>query len=121
MTPTTSTTAPLRILVAEDSATEAMFVRQRLIRMGFDVRIARNGLEALAEIDRDPPTLVLTDLEMPEMDGLELVRKLSGRQRKLPVIVMTARGSEEHAVEAMRGRRQLRRQGADESRPLAHH
>jgi CheY-like chemotaxis protein len=63
---------------------------------------AANGIEALALIAAQPPDLVLTDLQMPEMDGLQLVETVRRRFPGLPVIVMTAYGSEATAVQALR-------------------
>jgi len=63
---------------------------------------ACNGREALEAIAAQPPDLVLTDLQMPEIDGLELVETVRRRFPALPVILMTAHGSEEVAVQALR-------------------
>ena len=60
-----------------------------------------DGREALAAIQRDPPDLVLTDLQMPEMNGLELVVAIRTTYPAIPVILMTAHGSEEIAMEAL--------------------
>jgi CheY-like chemotaxis protein len=62
---------------------------------------ARNGQEALEAWQREKPDLVLTDLQMPEMDGLALVEGLRSRSPAIPVVLMTAYGSEEIAVEAL--------------------
>jgi CheY-like chemotaxis protein/anti-sigma regulatory factor (Ser/Thr protein kinase) len=63
---------------------------------------ASNGREALASIAERPPDLVVTDLQMPEMDGLALVETVRKTVPGLPVILMTAHGSEEIAVQALR-------------------
>ncbi len=63
---------------------------------------AANGREALAAIAARTPDLVLTDLQMPEMDGLALVETVRRTFPGLPVILMTAHGSEEIAVQALR-------------------
>jgi CheY-like chemotaxis protein len=63
---------------------------------------AANGREALALIAETPPDIVVTDLQMPEMDGLELVETIRRGFPGLPVILMTAHGSEEIAVQALR-------------------
>ena len=65
-----SSAALMRALVVEDSPTQAILLRQRLVRAGFEVRMAANGREALAELERQLPTLILTDLDLPEMNGL---------------------------------------------------
>lgn len=102
MTAGSTAHARLRALVVEDSATQALLLRQRLARSGFEVQIAAHGVEALALIEQRPPAVVLTDLDMPEMDGLELVKQLRRRGTAVPVILMTAKGSEEVAVQALR-------------------
>src|SRR5206468_6188287 len=63
---------------------------------------AADGLEALAVLEREPPTLVLTDLLMPGLDGLQLVEAVRGRFPLVPVVLMTAHGSEEVAIRALR-------------------
>lgn len=81
-----------RILLVEDAA----FLRYafgRLLRMhGFEVREATDGREALREIAESQPDLVLTDLMMPVMDGVELIRRLRAdpATRALPVVAITA-------------------------------
>lgn len=69
---------------------------------GLKPRFATNGREALAKIAEHPPTVVLTDLQMPEMDGLKLVQEIRDQFPLLPVILMTAYGSEEVAIQALR-------------------
>ncbi len=65
------------------------------------VGAATHGAEALARVADEPPDIVVTDLQMPGMDGLELVRALRGRYPLVPVVLMTAHGSEEIAVQAL--------------------
>jgi CheY-like chemotaxis protein len=77
------------ILVADDSAADRHLID------------AAGGREALAAIGRQVPDLVLTDLHMPGMDGLELVREVRDRHPHLPVILITAYGSEELAIRAL--------------------
>src|SRR5262249_58411516 len=62
---------------------------------------AGNGREALAVIEKEKPDLVLTDLQMPEMNGLELVEEVRSKYRSVPIILMTAHGSEEIAIQAL--------------------
>ena len=63
---------------------------------------ASNGVEALAAIKREQPDIVLTDMQMPEMDGLELVAEIRQQFPLIPVILMTAHGSEDIAIQALR-------------------
>jgi CheY-like chemotaxis protein len=91
------------VLVVDDSALD----RARaggLLKKRADLApvFASNGREALALIARQPPDIVVTDLQMPEMDGLELVEAIRRQFAALPVILMTAHGSEEIAVQALR-------------------
>jgi DNA-binding NtrC family response regulator len=70
--------------------------------IGCAVLMATTGREALTAIDRELPALMLLDLQMPEMDGMAVLRELQHRSVDLPVIVITAHGSIEVAVEAMK-------------------
>jgi CheY-like chemotaxis protein/anti-sigma regulatory factor (Ser/Thr protein kinase) len=90
-----------RIVVAEDSPTQASQIRLLLEENGFDVRTESDGRPALAAVERDPPDIVLTDLQMPTMDGLALVEALRARFPQVPVVLMTAFGSEEIAIQAL--------------------
>jgi CheY-like chemotaxis protein len=90
-----------RILIAEDSATQAQQIQFMLEDAGYDVDVAANGVEALAAIGLQTPDLVVTDLEMPEMNGLQLVETIRQKHPGLPVVLMTAYGSEEIAALAL--------------------
>ncbi|WP_406693610.1 response regulator [Singulisphaera sp. Ch08] len=90
-----------RILVAEDSPTQALALRRMLEAAGHGVAIAKNGREAIAALKHGATDLVLTDLQMPEMDGLELVQAVRLSYPLIPVILMSAHGSEEIAAEAL--------------------
>jgi CheY-like chemotaxis protein len=68
---------------------------------GITVVYAGNGKEALAAIQKEAPDLVLTDMQMPEMTGLELVQEIKSQYPSIPVILMTAHGSEEIAIQAL--------------------
>ena len=67
----------------------------------FEVEFATDGREALEVVGRIDVDLVVTDLRMPEIDGLELVKRLREEHPLVPVILMTARGSEQIAVKAL--------------------
>lgn len=90
------------VLVVDDSAVDRKLAGGCLKDCGFDVEFANDGAEALEVIARQQPDMVLTDLVMPEMDGLELVGQIRQQYRTLPVILMTAHGSEETAVTALK-------------------
>jgi len=91
-----------RILVVDDEAKMRRILEMALKGMGHQVEQAGDGVEALAAIDNAPFDLVLTDLRMPRMDGIELLRELRQRGEEVPVIVLTAYGTIETAVEAMK-------------------
>lgn len=91
------------ILIVDDSSVSRSLAGG-LIRRGMNrpVCFAEGGREALDLLDRVEPAAVLTDLQMPGMDGLELVEILRGRRPRTPVILMTAHGSEAVALQALR-------------------
>jgi len=89
-----------RILVVEDEEKLRRVLELQLSSAGFEVEKARTAEEALKVADR--ADLVLTDLRLPQMDGLELVSAIRRQNSQTPVIVMTAFGSIETAVEAMK-------------------
>jgi DNA-binding response OmpR family regulator len=82
-----------RIAVVEDEATIASSVAARLRSEGFEVEIARDGLEAVDLCRRYRPDLVVLDLMLPGIDGLEVCRRIQ-RDRQIPVLMLTARDSE---------------------------
>jgi two-component system response regulator AtoC len=93
----------MKILVVDDEAPIRDVIRKGLSQMGgYHVEVAQNGVEAIARIEKDVFDLVLTDLKMPEMDGLELLKTIKGTRPEVMVILMTAYGSVETAVEAMK-------------------
>ena len=96
-----------RVLVVDDSPVDRRLAG-KLIEKGSDAGAelvpvyASNGREALEVIVREAPDAVLTDLQMPELNGLELVQAVRERYPLIPVILMTAHGSEELAVKALK-------------------
>ncbi len=91
------------ILVAEDSLLEQRFVGRVLDQHGgWRVAFACNGEEALEHIARLHPTVVLTDMNMPRMDGLTLVERVRETYPLVPVVLMTGSGSERTAVAALK-------------------
>ncbi len=78
------------VLVVEDEASIASFVSLYLKNAGYDVKTAATGAEALQHLQSGPPSLVLLDLMLPDVDGIELARRL--RQRwDVPILMLTAR------------------------------
>lgn len=84
---------PLRILVAEDNATNQLVVRSMLAKLGITTEIAGNGLEAVEAVKRATFDAILMDVHMPEMDGLaatRAIRSMSGPCARVPIIAVTA-------------------------------
>lgn len=79
-----------------------MLVQRLLVRPGWVTQVANNGREALDLINKLKPDIVITDLQMPVMDGLELVREIRKVKPSLPIVLITGKGSEEIAIEALR-------------------
>ena len=91
------TDAPTRVLVVEDDPTVAEVVARYLEREGFVVESVGDGKQALARADERLPDLVVLDIMLPGLDGLEECRRLRSRA-PIPVVMLTARGSEEDRV-----------------------
>lgn len=90
------------VLVVDDSEIDRRLAGKLLERGGrFHVEFASNGLEAIEHLEERTPLAVVTDLLMPEMDGLELVEEMRRRYASIPVILITAHGSEEIALKAL--------------------
>ena len=93
---------PTRILVIDDEANMRRVLEIMLARGGHDVLTAENGLEALALLEKQGIDLIISDMRMPGMDGLALLQRLREKGSAVPVIVVTAHGTIDSAVEAMR-------------------
>jgi DNA-binding NtrC family response regulator len=97
-----------KVLIVDDDPDIVMMLKDRLDSLEYETLTAEDGLRALEIIERDSPSVMLLDLEMPRLSGLELLKRLShGRQAgrdsfDLPVIVMTAHGTIRRAVDAMK-------------------
>lgn len=89
-----------RILVVDDESQIARVLRTGLKTHGYDVRVAADGVSALETFSDWHPDLVVTDLSMPNMDGLELCRQLR-KLSQLPIIVLSVRGEEKTKVQAL--------------------
>jgi len=95
-------TSGTRVLIVDDDPASRRLVEVRLRPLGCDVATAGNGEQGLAAIRKDPPNLVILDLQMPKMGGIEVLRALRKEGIGVPAIVITAHGSIETAVEAMK-------------------
>jgi chemosensory pili system protein ChpA (sensor histidine kinase/response regulator) len=89
--------APL-VMVVDDSLTVRRVTQRLLAREGYRVLLAKDGLDALERLADELPALVLTDIEMPRMDGFDLVRNMRADPRlaALPVIMITSRIAQKH-------------------------
>jgi CheY-like chemotaxis protein len=91
------------VLVVDDSLTDRRLAGGLLAKLaGWEVKYATDGRDALEQIELHLPDLVVTDMNMPELNGLELVKIIRSQYPLVPVILMTAQGSEQIAVEALR-------------------
>lgn len=90
------------ILVVDDEASVRRVVQMQLTEAGYKVQLAAGGEEALRILADTPPKLVITDLRMPDVDGIELLHRIAAAEIQTTVIIITAFGSIETAVEAMR-------------------
>jgi two-component system, OmpR family, alkaline phosphatase synthesis response regulator PhoP len=91
-----------RILVAEDDPDLALGLRNNLEIEGYDVRIARDGAEALALAMEWQPALLVLDLVMPKIDGMRVLRELRERDSRVAVLILTARGEEADKVRGLK-------------------
>ena len=86
------------ILVVDDSITVRRVTQRLLLREGYRVAMAADGLQALERLQEEVPAVVLTDIEMPRMDGFDLARNIRAdvRLKKLPIIMITSRIAQKH-------------------------
>jgi chemosensory pili system protein ChpA (sensor histidine kinase/response regulator) len=91
------------VLVVDDSITVRHVTQRFLQREGFRVTVASDGLQAFAQLQDERPAVVLTDIEMPRMNGMELIRQIRGDSKlaALPIIVITSRIAQKHRDHAM--------------------
>ena len=99
--------APLRVLIAEDEETNQLVATERMKRWGHHVTLAQNGEETLQALAADSFDLILMDVHMPKMDGLEATRRIREDEKKsgghIPIIAMTAsalKGDKERCIQA---------------------
>ena len=92
-------TGPM-ILVVDDERAILRSVRTNLVRHGFDVEVAETGRQALEVYGRRHPDLVLLDLGLPDMDGMEVIREIRDRD-STPIVVLSVRGAESDKVAAL--------------------
>ncbi|PJG60033.1 sigma-54-dependent transcriptional regulator [Aeromonas cavernicola] len=91
-----------RVLLVEDTQSLAVVYEQYLLQDGYEVLRADRGQQALAQLLTSPPPVVLLDLELPDMSGMTILQQITEQQLPCAVVVITAHGSVDIAVEAMR-------------------
>src|SRR5688572_11744260 len=91
-----------RVLVVDDEPSMRQMLSIALRRAGFDVTVVESGKHALAILESDGADVLVTDLRMPEMSGIELLEQSRRIDPSLSVIIMTAYGSKETVLDAMR-------------------
>ncbi len=91
-----------KILIADDELSMTNALSAILSGEGYEVVVAQDGKKALDQLSADSFGLVLADLKMPKLDGMSLLRKVRAEQPEVEVIVMTAHGTVDNAVEAMK-------------------
>lgn len=86
-----------RVLLAEDEPNIATSLQFLLDRAGYDVNVQENGAEALAEALANPPDLMILDVMLPDLDGLEILREIraDSAAKSLPILMLTAKGAKE--------------------------
>jgi DNA-binding NtrC family response regulator len=91
-----------RILIVDDEPLNLDLLDQELADLGHGTDRASNGAEALLKVETVNPELVLLDYQMPGMNGIEVLREIKKRDKNLPVVIITAYGTIERAVEAIK-------------------
>ena len=91
-----------KILIVEDEENERTGMAELLRAWGYDTATAVDGVEGLEKVESWNPQIVITDLKMPRMDGMELLQQIAVQPQAVAVILLTAQGSVDAAVNAMK-------------------
>lgn len=91
-----------RVLIAEDEENERIGLAELIRAWGYDTETASDGLEGMEKVGSWNPAIVITDLKMPRMDGMELLEHIAAQPQQIAVILLTAQGSVDAAVTAMK-------------------
>ena len=94
--------AERRILIVEDDKSISNFLSISLRTSGYDIQVVTTGIEGIGQVMNDPPDLVLLDLGLPDLDGLEVLHQMRSFSQ-VPVIVVSARTQEREKVQALDG------------------
>jgi CheY-like chemotaxis protein len=90
-----------KILIVDDTKSYLLVVSQKLEEEGFSVVTAENGQEGLDAVEKEKPDLILLDIEMPIMNGIEVSKKLKESGSDTPIVFLTNMGDLKHISEAM--------------------
>jgi CheY-like chemotaxis protein len=92
-----------RLLVVDDDEMNLEIIRRRLSRLGFDVVVSTDGSHAFARVEQADIDLVLLDIEMPGLTGLQLLQRVRTKysQADLPIIIVSSKSESETVVEAL--------------------
>lgn len=91
-----------RILVIDDEDIVRTSCSRTLVPEGYDVHLVKNGFDALSLLEKEPIDLVLTDLKMPEIDGIEILGRIKGKWPEIEVIIITGYQTVDTAVKAIK-------------------
>src|SRR4029079_7812988 len=92
---------PVRVLVVEDDQEIAQVLQRALRLEGYEVRVAGDGVQALDEVHAFLPDLLVLDLGLPRMDGIEVARRLRKDEDDTPILMLTARDALDSRVEGL--------------------
>ena len=92
---------PARVLVVDDEDNITFLLDSALRHFGFDVRVAKTGRDALAQVDGFDPDVILLDVMLPDLDGFEILRRLRRDAVKVPVLFLTARDGVDDKVRGL--------------------
>ena len=93
---------PVAVLIVEDSMSLGSVYRAYLRHQPYAVSHVPDGVSAMARLERDPPDVLLLDLQLPDMDGMDILRHVHERRMPVAVVIITGHGSVDKAVDAMR-------------------
>ena len=93
---------PVRVLIVEDEENERTGLAELVSAWGYKTETARDGVEGLEKVASFSPSVILTDLKMPRMSGMQLLEQLNAEAESIAIILLTAQGSIDNAVQAMR-------------------
>jgi two-component system response regulator MprA len=91
----------MKVLIVDDDRSLRDSLRRALVRGGYETIQARTGQEALTQIAKSDPDAVVLDIELPDVDGLEVCRRLRGAGNRVPVLMLTGRGAVEDRIEGL--------------------